>query len=307
MPVENKQAGCADESADSDSRMKPEVDSDAMMKPDMTSGAGTNPDNNINPDCPAKSVGIFRTLPRRILKILIPLAFWLAVWQIVSMLVDIELLVPSVGVVLSVWLRLAATAEFWLSALLSLARVLIGFAVGTLLGFVCGFLTHYVKPARILLEPLMKVIRAVPVASFIILALVWIETEALPSFIAAAMAAPMVWQSISSALISDVDPKLLEFARVYSIPRAKIIRGIVLPSVLPAFISSAAGALGFAWKSGVAAEVICQPLYSIGRQLQNAKVYYETPRVFAWTCTVCILSIALEHILKLAAARYGKS
>lgn len=260
----------------------------------------------MNPDEYPKSVRKIRPILRRILKILIPLAFWLAVWQIVSMLVDIELLVPSVGVVLSVWLRLAATAEFWLSALLSLVRVLVGFAVGTLLGFGCGFLTHYVKPARILLEPLMKVMRAIPVASFIILALVWIETEALPSFIAAAMAAPMVWQSISGALVSDVDPKLLEFARVYSIPRAKIIRGIVLPSVLPAFISSAAGALGFAWKSGVAAEVICQPLYSIGRQLQNAKVYYETPRVFAWTCTVCILSIALEHILKLAAARYGK-
>ena len=253
-----------------------------------------------------RSYGRIRPKLLRVLKILIPLVFWLAVWQIVSMLVDIELLVPSVGVVLSVWLGLAATAEFWLSALLSLARVLIGFMVGTLLGFVCGFLTHYVKPARILLEPLMKVMRAIPVASFIILALVWIETEALPSFIAAAIAAPMVWQSISGALASDVDPKLLEFARVYSIPRAKIIRGLVLPSVLPAFISSAAGALGFAWKSGIAAEVICQPLYSIGRQLQNAKVYYETPRVFAWTCTVCILSIALEHILKLAAARYGK-
>lgn len=253
-----------------------------------------------------RSYGRIRPKLLRVLKILIPLVFWLAVWQVISMLVGIELLVPSVGVVLSVWFRLAATVEFWLSALLSLARVLIGFAVGTLLGFVCGFLTHYVKPARILLEPLMKVIRAVPVASFIILALVWIETEALPSFIAAAMAAPMVWQSISGALASDVDPKLLEFARVYTIPRAKILRGIVLPSVLPAFISSAAGALGFAWKSGIAAEVICQPLYSIGRQLQNAKVYYETPRVFAWTCTVCVLSIALEHILKLAAARYGK-
>ena len=109
--AENKQAGCADESADSDSGMKPEVDSDAMMKPDMTSGAGTNPDYNINPDCPAKSVGRFRTLPRRILKILIPLAFWLAVWQIISMLVDIELLVPSVGVVISVLFELWQTSN----------------------------------------------------------------------------------------------------------------------------------------------------------------------------------------------------
>ena len=243
---------------------------------------------------------------KKVLRIILPLAFWLAVWQLISMLVGIELLVPSVGKVASVWLELAGTSGFWLSALLSLLRVIVGFAVGTVLGLLCGFLTHYVSVARLLLEPLMKVIRAVPVASFIILALVWIKTEALPSFIAAAMAAPMVWQSVSSALDSDVDPKLLEFAKVYSIGRAKTLLGIVLPSVLPAFISSAAGALGFAWKSGIAAEVICQPLYSIGRQLQSAKIYYETPSVFAWTCTVCVLSIALERLLKLAAARYGK-
>ncbi|MFQ9149698.1 MAG: ABC transporter permease [Eubacteriales bacterium] len=141
----------------------------------------------------------------------------------------------------------------------------------------------------------IRVVRAVPVASFIILALVWIKTEALPSFISAAMAAPMVWQSVSTAL-SEVDVSLLEMARVYKVPPRRALFGIVLPAVYPAFMSGAQNALGFAWKSGVAAEVICQPALSIGKQLQNAKIYLETPDVFAWTITVCALSMGLERL-----------
>ena len=56
-------------------------------------------------------------------------------------------------------------------------------------------------------------------------------------------------------------------------------------------------------KSGVAAEVICQPALSIGKQLQNAKIYLETPDVFAWTITVCALSMGLERLLRLISAR----
>ena len=152
------------------------------------------------------------------------------------------------------------------------------------------------------MTPVIRVVRAVPVASFIILALVWIKTEALPSFISAAMAAPMVWQSVSTAL-SEVDVSLLEMARVYKVPPRRALFGIVLPAVYPAFMSGALNALGFAWKSGVAAEVICQPALSIGKQLQNAKIYLETPDVFAWTITVCALSMGLERLLRLISAR----
>ncbi len=223
-------------------------------------------------------------------------AFWLLVWQLLSMLVGLELLVPSPLVTLRTWWGLAGTSAFWLSALATLARVLAGFAAGCLLGAVCGFLTHYVRPAGWLLPPLLRVIRAVPVASFIILALVWVQTEALPAFIAAAMALPMVWQNVDGAL-GEVDPPLLEMARIYGFSRGKRFRFVVLPSIFPTFLSGAVSALGFAWKSGVAAEVICQPRLSIGRALQTAKVTLETPEVFAWTLTVCVLSAAFEKLL----------
>lgn len=228
--------------------------------------------------------------------------FWLAVWEVISLIVGAELLVPSPRRVALRWLELAGTSKFWLSTTLSLGRVALGFAAGTIIGVLLAFLTRYFGLARLLLTPVIRVVRAVPVASFIILALVWIKTEALPSFISAAMAAPMVWQSVSTAL-SEVDVSLLEMARVYKAPPRRALFGIVLPAVYPAFMSGALNALGFAWKSGVAAEVICQPALSIGKQLQNAKVYLETPDVFAWTITVCALSMGLERLLRLISAR----
>jgi len=234
------------------------------------------------------------------------LLFWIAVWWGVSLLIRQEILLPTPLQVAKVWGKLAKTASFWITAGLSLFRVTVGFIVGTLLGVLSAFLTHYLMAVRVLLTPFIRILRAVPVASFIILALVWVQTEVLPSFIAAAMALPMVWQNVSGALENDIDGKLLEMATVYHLPKRTVFYKIVLPSVFPAFVTGAVGALGFAWKSGIAAEVICQPAMSIGKQLQSAKLYLETPQVFAWTVTVCILSMTLENVLKRLAARFGK-
>lgn len=243
---------------------------------------------------------------KRLLRGLCVVAFWILVWEAISLIVGQELLVPSPALTLKTLIRLAVTKKFWLATLMTLVRTAIGFTAGTAIGVLLAFLTHYSSAADMFLSPIMRLIRAVPVASFIILALVWIKTEALPSFISAAMAAPMVWQSVAGALKNDVDRQLLEMAEVYRLGRLKTFVKIVLPSVAPAIISSAVNALGFSWKSGVAAEVICQPLFSIGRQLQTAKLTLETAEVFAWTATVCLLSTALERLLKAAVKRLGR-
>ncbi|MBQ8508815.1 MAG: ABC transporter permease subunit [Clostridia bacterium] len=233
--------------------------------------------------------------------------FWLTLWQLLSMLVGQELLLPPPLLVAKTWLMLAGTAAFWQAAGLSLLRVLAGFAAGTIIGALCAFGTHYSQILYALLTPILRMIRAVPVASFIILALVWVRTEALPSFISAAMAIPMVWQSVSGALESGVSRELLEMAAVYGFTKKKTFLAVVLPSIWPTFLSGAVSALGFAWKSGIAAEVICQPKLSIGRQLQSAKVYLETPQVFAWTATVCLLSMGIEWLLARAVKKGGRN
>jgi len=80
--------------------------------------------------------------------------------------------------------------------------------------------------------------------------------------------------------------------------KTAIVKNIKIPFVMPAFRNACITGLGFAWKSGVAAEVICNPTGSIGALLSNAKSNLEYARVFAIVLTIIILSLILENIIK---------
>ncbi len=223
-------------------------------------------------------------------------AFWLVVWELFARAIGQEILLPSVAAVIGTLVRLWGTGDFWLSVTASLLRVLLGFCAAVAAGALLAVLTCRVKLLHTLLAPLLHIVRAAPVASFIILAYFWIETDLLPAFIAFLMVVPMVWANVSQG-IRQTDGKLLEMARVYRLGRGKILRHVWLPSVKPYFLAACTTGLGFAWKSGIAAEVICSPDQAIGTELRNAKAYLETPEVFAWTVTVVVLSVLLERVL----------
>ncbi|MFQ8759416.1 MAG: ABC transporter permease [Intestinimonas sp.] len=81
------------------------------------------------------------------------------------------------------------------------------------------------------------------------------------------------------------------------------LRRVYVPSVLPYFASGCRTALGLAWKAGVAAEVLCLPKNAIGAQVYYAKIYLETPSLFAWTLAVIALSFLLEWAVGLLLRR----
>ena len=229
-------------------------------------------------------------------------AFWLLAWALCSRLVAQELLLPSPWQVLRTLGQLWRTAAFWRSVAGSLVRVLLGFLAAVAVGSLFAVLTTRVHAAHALLSPILHIVRAAPVASFIILAYVWLRVQLLPAFIAFLMVVPIVWGNVCEG-IAQTDPKLLEMARVFHFGRRKTLRYVRLPSVKPYFETACVTGLGFAWKSGIAAEVICSPADSIGKQLHDAKAYLETPQVFAWTATVVLLSVLLEQLLRRAVGR----
>ena len=161
------------------------------------------------------------------------------------------------------------------------------------LGVLLGFLTARYRVLHDILSPLLSVIKATPVASFIILALVWITRSGLPAFISGLMVMPILWSNIEEGIL-HIDKELLEMAQVFRLPRTKIIGKIVIPSVLPYFAAALRTSLGLAWKAGIAAEVLATPKGTIGQSLFDAKVLLETTDLFAWTLTVILLSIVLE-------------
>ncbi len=235
---------------------------------------------------------------RRWLRTIFTAAFWLTVWQIASVAVGQELILPSPLSVGRTLLRLCGERDFWLSAAASLWRVLKGLFWGVLLGSGAAVLMAVSPLLETALSPALRIVRATPVASFIILARLWISLEGVPGFIAMLIVVPVVSESLLTAL-RQVDPMLTEMGRAYHFSLWKRLKFIIIPSVTPAWSAACVTAMGLAWKSGVAAEVICQPRLAIGTRLQYSRIYLETPELFAWTAVVIVLSFLVEAAFRL--------
>lgn len=221
--------------------------------------------------------------------------FWLLLWQFLYYIVAKDLLIASVPDTFKRLFSLMGDIAFWKVVSGSFLRITSGFLISVMLGSALAVICGLSRTADILISPAMGIIKATPVASFIILALVWIKTDYLSVFISSLMVLPLVWSNVLHG-IRSLDRELLEMAQVYRFSMSKKLRLIVFPSVFPYFLSACTTGLGFAWKSGIAAEILGLPKNSIGVQLNNAKIYLETTDLFAWTIVVILLSIALEKL-----------
>ena len=225
-------------------------------------------------------------------------AFWLIVWQVAAMAVGQRLLLASPVETLLRLLQLIRTAIFWQSALFSMGHILLGFGLAVALSITFSALAARFTAVRELLSPPLAVIRSVPVASFVIVALIWIPSRRLSVLISFLIALPVLYEGVLAA-ISRTDPQLLEMAHVFRMSPVNRLIHLYLPAVLPHFRAAAVTAMGLAWKSGVAAEVIGVPGGSIGENLYKAKVYLATPDLFAWTLTIVLLSLLCTRALSL--------
>lgn len=225
---------------------------------------------------------------------------WLLVWQGASMafraaLPHGGLLLPSPLSALSRLFELAGTAAFWQAVGNSTAHIFGGFLLSCALAVVLAAAAARLPAVRELLYPLVAAVKAVPVVSFVILALVWLDSHTLPLFISALMVFPPVYLNVLSG-IDGADRSLLEMAAVFHVPLWRRLRGIWLPAVLPYFRSAVSLSLGLCWKAGAAAEVIGLPAGTIGERLYTAKVYFQTPDLFAWTAVIVAVSVVFEKL-----------
>ena len=228
---------------------------------------------------------------------LLPAVFWLAVWWLLALIVGKELLIPSPPLVVRTLLELVVTGAFWRYTALTLLRITLGLLLGIVLGILTALLTNRLSLLHALLAPAVRVVRATPVASFIILVLLWVANGRVPVVISALVVLPVIWESTAAGLRS-VDKNLLEFARAYRLTRLDTWRSIVIPSMLPQLAAAVCTAIGLAWKSGVAAEVLCLPKAAVGTQVYFSKLYLDTPALFAWTLIVVALSLTVERIAR---------
>ena len=245
---------------------------------------------------------------KKIIKGILIATFWILIWEAASRLVSYNnelllLILPSPFTVLKKWTEIAFTASFIKAELLTLSRIFIGFIVGCTLGFAFGVLTHISKLMYSLLSPILKIIRAIPVVAIIILLYLFFNSSILPIVIVGLMVFPLVWQTVHDGL-ENTDKSLLEMATVFDLSSKKTLFAVKLPHITPSLITACVNALGLAWKSGVAAEVICLPDTSLGTLLWQGKGSVNYDEVYAVTLTVIVLSIIIEFLLKFISKKY---
>jgi len=230
----------------------------------------------------------------------------LVLWQLAAVLIGEEILLVSplkVAVRLS---ELVFETEFWGAVLFSFKRITLGFVMAVLSGIVLAVAAYRFHIVEIFLWPYMAVIKAIPVASFIILCLIWLNSSSLPVFIAFLIVLPVIYTNMLTGFKST-DRKMLEMAKVFRLSFAKKLVFIYFPKLKPHFISALSVSLGLAWKSGVAAEIIAISDGSMGEMLYNAKLYLATADLFSWTVTIVLVSILFEKVILLAVNKiFGK-
>ena len=226
---------------------------------------------------------------------LLAVAFWLAVWQCAAMAVGQEVFLVSPVQAVRTLLQLLPQAEFWQRVGFSSGRILLGFGLGVAVSIVLAVAAQAWHTADVLLAPVLQLVKATPVASFIILALVWVSGKSLSILISFLMVLPVLYGAVRTGLES-ADPQLLEMARVFRVPFGRRLRGIYLPQVMPYFRTAVSLGLGLCWKAGAAAEIIGLPAGSMGERLYTAKVYFQTADLFAWTVTIVAVSVAFERL-----------
>ena len=235
--------------------------------------------------------------------------FWIAVWQLAAMAIGTDFILATPLSTLRQLFELMGTADYWASIGRSGSRILIGFCAAVLSSVGLAALSVHFRRVRELLAPAVAAVKSVPVASFTIVALLLVGSKNLSVLISFLISFPLVYSNVIAG-IESVGRSLLEMAEVFRVPFCRRLIHIYIPHVFPFFQSALSVAMGLAWKSGIAAEVIGIPDGTIGDKLYKAKAYLWSDDTLAWTVTIIVISLVFEavvsRIMKKIAGRLEK-
>lgn len=223
-------------------------------------------------------------------------AFWLTAWQLASMAVGSRIVLVGPAEVACRLAELVCQGDFWVSVGLSLGRVAAGFGLAVAAGVALAAWASRSRVVEGLLAPLVGAVKAAPVASFVVLLLMWVSSRRLSVAVSFLMAFPILYTNVLAG-VRQTDPALLEMADVFGVSSWARVRTVYAAQVAPYLRAGLSLAMGLSWKSGIAAEVIGLPAPSIGIHLYDAKVYLDTPDLLAWTVVIVALSVGLEALL----------
>ena len=233
----------------------------------------------------------------KIVKFILPLVFWGALWHFSAIMVNSSFLLPGIKETFRALFDLLCKPFFYRSVALSALRVTIGLLLGCFFGVAMAVLCHKFNLIHHIFSPFITVIRSTPVASFIVVLWVILSGDALSIFIGFIMVMPLIWQSTLNSF-DAIDKNLIEVTEVFHFSRIKKFSFLTLPSLRAFLVPAIINSVGLAWKAEIAAEIIAYTKNSIGQGINDAKYNLDTATVFAWTLVIILFSIILESCTK---------
>jgi ABC-type nitrate/sulfonate/bicarbonate transport system, permease component len=220
----------------------------------------------------------------------------IAGWQLAAILIHLPLILPTPAQAFRQAVLLLATVDFWHHLGATLARGLAGFGAALLCGLIIGIWAGKNNAVYAFFRPIIILLRSTPVMSVIILALIWFKHDTVPVFATFLMAFPLAVQNIIEG-VRSIDHQLLEMILSYRVNYRLQLTRFYLPSLIPFLAAAISSGLGITWKVLIAAEVLAYPAWGIGTQMDTARVYLQTDKVFAWTLVVIALGLFFDYLL----------
>jgi len=239
-----------------------------------------------------KETSMWKVCTERIAAIIVAILLW----QLLAMKLDQKLLLATPVDVAKTLGVLVKSQEFYSAIAYSMGRILLGLLIGAAVGTACALLAGRWHFMEVLFWPYFSAMKATPVASIVILCLVWLSGRRLSVFIVFLVVTPVIYTNILAG-IKNLDLKMKDMARVFGINGLRRLLYVYLPELKTYIIAAFTLATGMAFKAGIAAEVIGTPGGSVGKMLYNTKVYLETPELFAWTLVIIVLSVVVEQVI----------
>jgi len=224
---------------------------------------------------------------------LIMLGLIMLIWAVAAKQIGSEFILPSIPDTLIQLKKLLLLDSFWLSYLNTIIRCFESFLISFSFAIIFTVISKLYRPARLLLSPLVSVIRALPTMAIILLLVIWTNSSIAPLFISIIVIFPTLYSQYLGE-ITGIDSKLLEMSKVYKVPRTRTITKLYIPQMLPVIVSSIGSGLSLTLKLMVAAEVLAQTVNSIGGMMQTSKVYFEIGQLMALTIITVITGLIFE-------------
>ena len=228
---------------------------------------------------------------------ILSIALLLGLWMLLSMVVDNEVIFPSIFSTSKSLVRIILSDGFFLTLVSTLIRCIVGFLISVVLAIGLGGLSRMYKTMDAILQPLVSMLSSIPIIAIIILALIWLDNDIVPIFTGFVMIFPLLFETVIGA-IDSMDKKLLQMAKIYDKTGIDLALYLYIPRIFTALRNISGSSISTNLKMVIAGEVLSQPSYGIGTELQLQRIYLDTSGVFAWILVILLISGLLGKLVK---------